>query len=315
MTLNKMNSDTPFFIVNPNARSRKTGELWKNLKPRLRDKLPGFKWVLTLEAGDAARQARKAIEKGHRWLVVVGGDGTANEVVNGCFHNGEILDSNIQLGFLASGSGDDFVRSLKWPTSPSQALERLVRRKTITVDVGRVTFQNPQGKSEIRHFINIADFGLGAQVMKRVNASTKPLGSRLTYLYHSIASLISYRRCSVVMESGGKTYRFPEVVIGIVANGRYFGNGLCVAPEADLSDGFFNVIIVERFWVKDFLKLLPNLYRGGAVTGRNILRLKTKKIVVQPQDSHAVLIVTDGEQPGQLPATFEIVPRCLQVCV
>jgi len=307
--------DTPFFIVNPNSGGGKTGRFWKKILPEVRKVLGAHEAVLTGGPADATRKARQALNQGYRRLVAVGGDGTLNEVLNGCFQEGKPIDSDIELAVFSSGSGEDFAKSLRWPHDPLQALCRLKERKLIPVDAGRVTYFASSERQETRYFINIADFGLGARVMRGVNASKKLFGSQLTYLYHSVRSLLHYRKVSVVLEFGGKTLPFPEIVIGIIANGKYFGRGLCVAPEADLSDGLFNMILVEGAGAGDFLKWLPKLYRGQKIEGKRIHRFKTDKIVVRSEGAEPVLIVTDGEQPGGLPATFEIVPKALKVCV
>jgi diacylglycerol kinase (ATP) len=305
----------PFFIINPTSGVGKAKELWKKLIPRIQSELGSFESVFTQSATDATRQARLALKNGFRWIIAVGGDGTLHEVLNGFFEKEKMLYPDARLGILPVGSGDDFKRSIGWGSDPFEAIEKLKKGKTIAIDVGKVSYLNHAGKRESRFFLNIADFGLGGKVMQEVNASSKILGAKLTYLFHGITSLITFRPASALLETSEKNYHFQNLVIGIVANGRYFGSGLGVAPEASLEDGLFDVIIVEKLEVLDLVKLLPQLYRGEVIEHPSITRFRTNQLSVESHSSEPVWLETDGEQPGRLPASFEIIPQSLNFCV
>jgi YegS/Rv2252/BmrU family lipid kinase len=310
-----MKNEIPFFIVNPHSGAGKTGNFFEKIRLKIEKELGPYEAVFTEGPGDGQQKALRALAGGYRRLIAVGGDGTLNEVLNGCFQRGKQIDPKIELAVFSSGSGDDFAKSIDWPLDPQRALLRLKERKIVRVDVGQVVYRGAGGEEASRYFVNIADFGLGAHVMGGVNASQKRLGAQFTYLYHTVRSLLRYQKPSVVVEIGGRILRFPEIVIGVVANGKYFGRGLCVAPEADLTDGRFNVILVERAGVIDFIRWLPRLFRGWPIEGRGIHRFETEKISVKPEKGHSVRIVTDGEQPGGLPATFQVIPKALKLCV
>jgi diacylglycerol kinase (ATP) len=305
----------PFFIVNPHSGGGRAEALWKKLAVRVPQSLKPFESVFTQSAGDATLQTRLALKAGYSWIVAVGGDGTLHEVVNGFFEGGKPLSEEARLGIIPMGSGNDFRRSLEGPSNPFEILERLKEGKTRQVDTGKVSYKGSSGRIEDRYFLNMADFGLVGEVMKRVNASRKMLGSRFTYLSHGFRTLLTFRALSVEVETPERGYRFEKFVNGIVANGRFFGNGLQVAPKAKLDDGLFDVVIVEKLKASEFIRMLPKLYRGEEIQSRDILRFRTPKLSVRSLSGSPVPIETDGEVPGTLPADFEILPNALRICV
>ncbi len=310
-----MNSKIPYFIVNPRSGAGRAEKLWPLLSKKIQKIWGKSNFVFTQKPGDAIRQARLACEKGQRLIVAVGGDGTVHELVNGLLQAGASHISNLCLGIISMGSGDDFVRTLNLPKDPLQALSVIQKKKTKKIDVIQVDFLNHKRKKESRYCINLADFGLGGRVMQKVNVSSKFLGSQITYLFHAISTFFTFCPFSVVLETTEKNYHFHKMIIGLVANGKYFGSGMCVAPEAKLDDGMMDLIMVEKMGIGDFFKMIPPLYKGEKIINESILRLKTRKFYVQPTSAKLVYIELDGEQPGILPASFELIPKALNVCV
>ncbi len=310
-----MSIQNPYFIVNPKAGSGKSERLWPLFLSHIEKIWGKPHFVFTRKSGDAIHHAKLACEKGHRFIVSVGGDGTLHEVVNGLLQAKGLSLPSLKLGIISLGSGDDFMKSLNLPSDPLRALQLLANPKIKKIDVVQVDYVNHAHKKESRYFINLADFGWGGRVMQKVNASRKPLGSQLTYLFHGLSTLFTFCPFSVVLETPDKNYHFHKMLIGLVANGKYFGSGMCVAPEAQVDDGLLELIMVEKMGVLNFLSMLPQIYRGEKVENKNIFRLKVKKFCVQPTSTRPVFLELDGEQPGCLPASFEVLPRVLKVCV
>ncbi len=305
----------PYFILNPTSGGGKTLKLWPEMAEKIRFVLGNYESVFTRKSGDATTQTLQAIDQGYRWIIAVGGDGTVHEVMNGILQAQAQKVVGLAMGIFPLGTGNDFVKSISWPKDPLKSLERLKEKNLKRIDVGKITYQNHRHKKESRYFTNIADFGLGGRVMQKVNASSKTFGSKPTYLYHVVESLFTYKPSAVVIESEERNCHFSQVVLGIVANGKYFGSGFCVAPEASLEDGCFDVLMVEKLGVTDFFKVLPKLYKGEKIEHPSIFRFKSSKFFVRPVSTEPIYLDVDGEQPGMLEAEFELLPKSLSIVV
>ena len=310
-----MSKKIPYFIVNPQAGGGRTRKLWGDLSAQIESIWGKCNFVFTQKEGDAVRHARLACEKKQEVIVAVGGDGTLHEVVNGILQAGLSCAKEVSLGIISMGSGDDFIKTLSLPKDPLQALKVIQQRKSKKIDVVQVDFMGHKHKKESRYFINLADFGLGGRVMQKVNASKKVFGSQLTYLFHALSTLVTFSPFSVVIEGQDQNFHFHKMILGLVANGKYFGSGMCVAPEAKLEDGLMDVIMVEKMGIMEFIRIIPQVYRGEKIQNSNIFRFKAKKFYVQPTSSKPVFIELDGEQPGSLPASFEVLPQAIHVFV
>lgn len=310
-----MTVKTPYFIVNPKAGGGRTERLWPSLAARIERVWKKCHCVFTQKPGDATRHARLAAEKGQPWVVAVGGDGTVHEVVNGLMQAEETRRERLRLGIVSMGSGDDFIKSLGLPKDPFEAIGVLERGGLRPIDLLQVDFLNHHKKKESRYCMNLADFGLGGKVMQKVNASSKPLGSKLTYFVHAIATFFTFRHFSAVLETEERNYHFHQLIMGMVANGKYFGSGMCVAPEAEVDDGWMDVILVEKMGIPRFLGMLPQVYKKQQVSNESVFRIRAKALHVQPTSTKPVYIELDGEQPGTLPASFKLLPKALRVCV
>lgn len=310
-----MSIRNPYFIVNPKSGGGRAEKLWPILEQHIQKMFGKCSVVFTQKPGDATRHARLASEKGQTRLVAVGGDGTVHELVNGIMQTGEKCRKRVVLGVISMGSGDDYVKSLSLPKDPLEALRTIQKNRLKKVDVIQVDFTNHQHKKESRFCMNLADFGLGGRVMQKVNSSHKIMGSKLTYLFHALSTFLTFSPFSVVLENEDRNYHFHQLMIGLIANGKYFGSGMCVAPEAKLDDGKMDLIMVEKMGVRDFFKMLPDLYRGEKINSDKIMRIQSGKFYVQSTSDKPVYIELDGEQPGVLPASFELIPKALTLCV
>ncbi|HXM70864.1 MAG TPA: diacylglycerol kinase family protein, partial [Thermoanaerobaculia bacterium] len=143
--------------------------------------LPGtglrYESVLTTRPLEATEIAQRAVRESRPVVVAVGGDGTLNEVVNGFFHNGAPIPTSTRLAMVPLGTGGDFRRTLRIPLEPKAAIQVLSDGLVRRLDAGCVTYQNGDGSTGVRHFINIADAGLGGDVVKQMGNGTKRFGS------------------------------------------------------------------------------------------------------------------------------------------
>ena len=240
-------------------------------------------------------------------LVVVGGDGTVNEVANGVAGA-----DGVEIAVIARGTGWDFIRTFGIPHGVEEAIEVARSGRAQQVDLGRVSYRSWAGEDVESCFANIASAGMSGAIAQRANATTKALGGKASYLWATLAVFAGWKVTEVNVSVDGETRsgRMHDVVI---ANGRYFGGGMKIVPEADPGDGRLDVLLIGDLTKRDLLLTLPKTYRGRHLPHPKAELLSGVAVAV---DAPAPLpIQLDGEQPGTTPVRFEVVPRALRVRV
>lgn len=301
------------FIVNPVSANGSTGRIWDRLREILRNELSDVDFAFTAAADHATELARQALYNGYEMIVAVGGDGTVNEVVNGFFDAGAPINPDAVLGVLPRGTGCDFVKTLGIAKDASAASRTLRGHKVKRCDLGHFTCSDDRGNTIDRYFVNIADFGIGGETVRRVNRTTKAFGGFASFLYGAVGTLLTYRSKKVKVQID-ESY-VNELLINniVVANGQYFGGGMWVAPNAKIDDGLFDILIVKHMSRLQSLSNIPKLYKGTHVHHPNVEYVRGKTIVAE--SSEVVLLDVEGEQIGRLPARFDIIPSSINVKV
>jgi diacylglycerol kinase (ATP) len=306
-------SDT-LVVVNPASAGGRTAKEWPLVQRCLVD--AGVDHVARITSGpaDAIALTREALREGFTRVVAVGGDGTLNEIVNGYFDpdTREPINPQASLGLLPSGTGGDFRKTAGIPLHHAAGCALLARGDVRSVDAGRVDYHGG-GAPPPRWFVNIADCGIGGDVVDRVNRSRKSAGGTVTFLYHSLASLMSYGSRMVRVDVDGRVTEGPMESV-VVANGRYFGGGMLVAPHAALDDGLFDVITVTHLGRRRSLAGMGRLYRGRHIGRPGIGFTRGRVVTVTPLEQRAVLFDVEGEQVGRAPATLTCLPGILRIC-
>ena len=244
-------------------------------------------------------------------VVAVGGDGTLNEVVNGFFRNGAPLPTSSKLAMVPLGTGGDFRRTLRIPTDPKQAVDILRNGLVRRLDASCITYQASDGTTAVRHFINIADAGLGGEVVYRVNRGSKRLGS-LTYKVGSGLALLTYKNKPMTVNIDGTTHELKKAQQVVVANCQFFGGGMQMAPSASPTDGVFDVILIKNAGKIETARGINDFLNGKHLDNANpkIELMYGKRITVTSPEK--VRIDVDGEDVGFLPALFEIQPSAIE---
>lgn len=302
-----------FFVVNPKSANGATGRKWAELAARIARHLPSFGVEFTRGPLDAVGLARKALRGGYECIVAVGGDGTINEVTNGFFEDGAAVNPAAALGVLPRGTGGDFRKSFEWDLDFDAAVERLKTPDTRPFDVGLCDFVAHDGTPTQRYFANICSFGVSGVVDQEVNRASKALGGRVSFMLGSLRGLLRYRDRRVRVSFDGKAQELLDVTTLAVANGKYFGGGMMVAPEADVSDGLFDVTIWSGYGLSDFVLKSASLYSGAHVKNKGTRVLRCTQAVAESDQE--VLIDCDGEQPGKLPCRMTILPGAIRLKV
>jgi len=304
-----------FVVVNPHAGNGRTGRRWPALAERIRKALGPFDHAMTRVEGDATRLVRTAIERGASLVIAVGGDGTFGEAINGFPDADGNMPESCAFAALAGGTGCDFVRSLERPSS--DPVQRIAESDVKPIDLGKITFSSETGDVASRLFINAAGFGLSGEVCRAVNAtsSANVLPGTLAYFLATITSVWRHRPSTIRMSIDNRPSFVLDQSLTVVANGRYFGGGMHVAPNARLDSGAFEIMVLKKTPKLQLIGQLPLVYRGAHTTHPSIAFFRGHRLVAETvsESPDRVAIDVDGESPGYLKAEFEILPGALRL--
>ena len=262
---------------------------------------------MSREPGELTELAQRAADDGAELLVVVGGDGSVNEVVNGVAGR-----SNVELAVIARGTGWDFARSLALPRKADDAIAVALAGRTRAIDLGRVAYRPWAGGEAQAWFANVASVGMSGAIAQRANDTSKALGGKVSYVWATFAVFARWKNGEVTVTVDGerRQARMHDVV---VANGPFFGGGMKISPGADPADGVFDVLMIGDLTKRDLLLTLPKTFRGTHLPHPKAELLRGVHVTVEAPE--ALPIQLDGEQPGTTPARFELVPQALRVRV
>ena len=310
----------PVVIVNPASAEGATRENWPKIASDLRTHFGAFTVEFTDATGHARQIANDRAQQGAKLIIACGGDGTISEVANG------IIESNheAELGILPGGTGSDFRRTLAMPTNIAAAARALRDGHTKKIDAGRVTFVNDDGERETRFFVNVASFGMSTDVLHRTSSgeatkwipafTPRKLTSKLSYAAATVQTTFTASPTEVKVRLDEKPERRLRIAEFCVANARYYGGGMKIAPDAKVEDGFFDVITIGDASSFRILANAPRLYLGAHLSMNEVTHALAKQVVARPvKKDELVRVELDGEVVGRLPATFEVMPHALRV--
>jgi YegS/Rv2252/BmrU family lipid kinase len=251
--------------------------------------------------------ARDAVAAGATRVVVVGGDGSVNEVVNGIAGV-----EGIELAIIPRGTGWDFVRTFGISKRLDEAVSTALSGQVREVDLGRVSFRTWAGGEEHAYFANVGSAGISGAIARRANDTSKALGGKLSYYWATLAIFFGWEVDSVRVSVDDEA-REGRMIDVVVANGRYIGGGMMLCPEAEPDDGVFDVLLIGDVTKRDLLFVLPKTYRGNHLPHPRLEVLSGRVVTVDADEPLPVEL--DGEQPGTTPARFEVVPLALRLRV
>jgi YegS/Rv2252/BmrU family lipid kinase len=247
------------------------------------------------------------VRSGATRLVVVGGDGSVHEVVNGL---GDA--EGVELAVIPRGTGWDFARTFGIPRDLERAIAVARDGEVRWIDLGLARFRTWAGEAASARFANVASAGISGAIAKRVNESSKALGGRISYYWATIAVFLGWQAGEMRIAVDGKT-RSGRMVDVMVLNGRYLGGGMMMCPEAEPDDGRFDVLAIGDVTRRDLAFVLPKVYRGRHLPHPRLELLRGSTVEVEAEGP--LPLELDGEQPGTTPARFEILPSALALRV
>ena len=313
-------SSLPLVIVNPGSAGGATGDAWPRIASDLRTHFGPFAVAFTEVHGDGRRLAAEAASKGTELIIACGGDGTISEVANGIIESSH----DAELGSLPSGTGGDFRRTLKIPSRGAAAARALRDGRSRMIDVGRADFTNDKGEPDSQFFLNVASFGMSPEVLARSRSSDSnkwvaALGSnrirgKLSYAISTVSATLSASAKDVYVQIDDGVERRMQITDLCVANARYFGGAMKIAPAAKLDDGLFDVVTIGDIGAFKILASASKLYFGSHLQMDQVAHTLAKRVLARAANDKKMLPVElDGELVGALPVTFQIIPRALRV--
>jgi YegS/Rv2252/BmrU family lipid kinase len=305
------NPDKWLMIVNPNAGIKKGTKDWPGIIRLLRNEQVDFEFRTTKSRGHAIEITKESISSGYRHICVVGGDGTLNEVLNGIMNQTTVPTSEITLGMIPVGTGNDWCRMFDVPFDYLKAIQVLEKKKTFLQDAGRVTYYQNEEKV-MRYFMNVAGMGYDALVNKKTNLlKEKGKGGPLIYLYFVFASLFQFKFIDAVIEVDGKMMFKGEIFSMNVGICQYNGGGMIQVPYAIADDGLLDLTLIKKTGKWRVVRYAHKLFDGTLVNLPIVATFRGENIRIR--STGKVFLETDGESLGHTPFTFEILPRCIRI--
>ncbi len=305
------NNNRPWLvIVNPNAGNKKGIKDWDTISDLLSAYQIEYESFFTESKKHAIGLAEKGIRGGFRKIIAVGGDGTMNEVINGCFVQDVCPTTDLVIANITVGTGNDWGRMFGIPSNYENAIKVIRDNKTCLQDTGVVYYYHGTHR-EKRYFINIAGLGFDALVVQKTNLQKeKGRSGKVIYFWNLLRSLMSYKhtQTEVVIDGNRLLNNTFTISLGI---GRYSGGGMMQTPNAVHDDGLFDITLIKKIRRRDVIRNMKMLYNGTILEHPCIEGYTGKDILI---DSDPLIhLETDGESLGHSPIEFRILPKSINI--
>ena len=306
-----MEQEIWYLILNPQAGGGKGAKLEKKIYQQMHIAGIDFEAFKTNYAGEAKTAAIQAIEAGYNKIVVAGGDGTLNEVINGVLSQNVKPSEELLIAQIPIGTGNDWCKTWGIPKGIKESISLLRNPKSTLQDVARITFQNA-GVENSKWFLNIAGCGFDAEITLAANQNkAKGQSGFFTYIFQLIKTLKKYKEPRMKFEIDSE--KFEDDIFAILAGVcRYAGNSMLLVPNADPRDGFFHLTIAKKIKRTKVIRNLHRLFNGSFVNLEEVSVHECKRLQI---NTAGLPIQADGESIGETPAMFEIFEKKLHVVI
>lgn len=302
-------------VINPNAGSRKGEKDWPKIKKLLSGQGFVFDVVFTKSRLHAIKLTSDKISEGYRKIIVIGGDGTLNEVTNGIFLQDTCVSSEVIVGLIPVGTGNDWGRTYSLPGKYADAIGVIKKGHLYRQDAGKVSYHDEEGE-HLRYFINVSGMGYDALVARKTNRmKDKGRGSPMVYIYNIFAGLFQYKYTSYNIVVDGEEMFNGRVLSMNVGICKYNGGGLKQLPNAIPDDGLLDVTVIKATSRLNIFKHIGKLYDGSFIKLRFVetYRGKTCQIISNPEGT--IFMEADGESLGHSPLNFSVIQKALSLII
>jgi len=288
-------------IINSNTLNKENKDLWHNLKQVLQNKQFNLKEHISPTKIDCEQIIEHSTAQGITNFIVVGGDGTLNEVLNAVLKIKSVNLEKYLFALIPTGTGNDWARTHFISNKVSELEKMFTHGKIIPHDIGEVMVLNKENINK-RYFVNIAGLAFDAEVILRMNKSTKlKKGNKLLYLKNLFLTLASYKSipCDFRCQSITFNKNVFSIAVGIC---KYNGGGMMQLPMADFKDGMLDMIVIEPMNIFEIITQLPKLYKGTHLSYKKVHHYRTSYVNIKPQSQ--MYCEVEGEIAGT--GNFEI---------
>lgn len=305
-----------YIIVNPAAGSKKAQADWPGIKKLLEKYDFDMECVITEYQTHATELAKNAIQNlGFSKIISVGGDGTINEVINGVFLQDRLKPTDVTVGVISVGTGNDWVRMFNIPLDYNEQIKVIMKNNTFLHDVGEVSYFQDD-KEKVHYFTNIAGMGFDAFVAKRTNlAKQKGSGGTFVYLLNLLTCLFQFSYNYIKIDKEGENIFSGNVFSMSIGICKYNGNGMMQLPFAIPDDGLFDVTVIKKATRMKIVRNIKNLYDGSFVNMKEVETFTGKQFTISAVPHKSVFLETDGETLGNSPLYFKILPKAAKFII
>lgn len=297
------------FLINGTAKG--LSKLTKTIEDEFSSHSP--KLYISDFPGHISKLAYSAVNNGYDTIIICGGDGTLNEGLNGIIdaHKNGIGNSitaynwqkiaAIKIGVFPAGSGNDFAKTVSISKEIKTLKTLIEQQRSKLIDIGWVSYFNNDNLQAYRFFINITDVGMGGEtVLKLQNNKIRALGPDFNYFWAITSTIATYNK--VLIKATSENFHWEGKITNfVVANGKYFGNGLCVAPDASIADGKFEIVIIGDISLLDYFKNISKIKSGQKIQHPKVAYYQLESVQIESLEQRNISIDMDGEYIGYAP--------------
>ena len=298
-----------FVIVNPASGNDRTKKKWPKIYNELTNQKLEFKFKFTQHKNHSSELIKEAIKQGFTKFICVGGDGTLHNIVNGVLSVNTTNISEIKIGIIPIGTGNDWVKNYSIPLNYKKAIKIIKSSNTIKQDIGKITISST---NKIVYFNNLAGIGFDGFVVNKVN-SYKKLGA-LAYLVGAIVSLTSYKKSTLEITFNNTILKGKTLML-LIGLCKYSGGGMQLTKNANPIDGLFDISYIQKITLLTILGNIKGLFNGKITNHKLVNTYKTSSLKVSVLDSQKTYIQADGELIGSGNFTVELLPKAINFII
>lgn len=300
-------------IVNPTSGSGKAAKKITKIEAKLKAADIEHEIEFTKYQGHAIELSKVAVENGFRQIIIVGGDGTNHEVMNGIMQQKAVPSQEVTQCLIPVGTGNDWIRTHNLSRDIDTIIQNIKTGKTKLQDIGKATFQTSEGQGE-RYFLNVAGLAYDAFIAEKMNDNPKLVSNKLVYFYLILRCLFQYKpqNTRITFNNQIVESQYYTINIGIC---KYSGGGMQLVPHAIPDDGLFALTTVGSMPILGVIVSTPFLYGGRIHKHPRAFVTQTKSIKIESLDDEPILLELDGEYLGVSPVELEIIPKALRFVV
>ncbi|CAM1350001.1 diacylglycerol/lipid kinase family protein [Tenacibaculum insulae] len=297
-----------FLIANPVSGNKKLSKNWKEIEQLLNKKNIEFSYAFTAYSKHEIELVHMAIQQGFRNIISVGGDGTLHHVVNGIMTQRYVKTSDITVGVIPLGTGNDWIKTYNMPNSIENAIDLIQQKKTILQDIGHLKLTNTT-----TFFNNVAGIGYDGYVVNKLN-KLKCFGP-IAYLLSGVAGLFLYKKTDFNITIDDKLIK-TKCLMTLFGICKYSAGGMLLTDYKDTTDGLFDITIAKNLSLFDLIKNLKKLYNGLIIDHKKVETHITNTLLITPNSADNLpFIQADGELIGQGQVTATVIHKALQFVI